>query len=135
MVTAFMTIDDGLSKILKIGLISIITLSVIGVVCYFTFSAENFFGIIISAVASFIAFIATLFSYYMIYRSKSPKKIKYVLLVYIGKIVFLGLVFYLMVNLDFINLMAFVLSFLVFFIVFFNIEIFLIYKKILFKDN
>ncbi len=130
-----MTIDNGLSKIIKIGLISIITISVIGVVCYFTFSVENFFGIIISAVASFIAFIATLFSYYMIYKSKSPKKIKYVLLVYIGKIVFLGLIFYLMTNLDFINLMAFVLSFLVFFIVFFNIEIFLIYKKILFKDN
>ena len=130
-----MTIDDGLSKIIKICIFSVIALSVIGVVCYFTFSANNFFAIIISGVASFIAFIATLFSYYMIYRSKSPKKIKYVFYVYIGKIVFLGLVFYLMMRLDFINLVAFVLSFLIFFIVFFNIEIFLIYKKILFKDN
>ncbi len=129
-----MTLNEDLSKIIKISIFSIIALLAIGVVSYFTFSASLTLAIVISGATAFIAFIATLFFYYMIYRGSSPSKIKYVLYVYIGKILFFVLVFYLMTNLKSINLMYFIISFLVFFIIFFNIEILLIYKKILFRN-
>ena len=56
---------------------------------------------------------------------------------YIGGILYhlgvFGAMFYLLVWLDIVNMMAFAISFVIFFTIFLNIEVFMIYKKLLFK--
>jgi hypothetical protein len=124
--------NKGLIKIRNISLISLFLLLIIGVVCYFFAPSEFSLAIILSELITFIFFIVTLFFYYKVTRSASPGKSKYVLIVFLGKLIVTGLVFYLVSRFSTINLLTFILSFLVFFTIFFNLEIFLIYKKVLF---
>jgi hypothetical protein len=49
--------------------------------------------------------------------------------------VFSGLVFFLIYKFGYINMFWLLISFLIFFTIFFNLEIFLIYKKVLFYRN
>ena len=128
-----MIINQDLVRIKKIAIFSMVSLFIIAIACYFVFPREFSFAVIISEVLAFIIFIFTLFFYYWLSRRKSLKMLKYVFLSFFGKIIFLGFVFYLMFILDFINLLTFAVSFIIFFTIFFNIEIFFIYKKLLFK--
>ena len=129
-----MIINQDLARIKKITICSVISLFIIAIACYFVFPREFSFAVIISEVLAFIIFIFILFFYWWLSRRKSLKMLKYVLISFFGKIIFLGFVFYLMFILDFINLLTFAVSFIIFFTIFFNIEIFFIYKKLLFKQ-
>jgi len=129
-----MIINQDLVRIKKIAIFSMVSLFIIAIACYFVFPQEFSFAVIISEVLAFIIFIFTLFFYYWLSRRKSLKMLKYVFFSFFGKIIFLGFVFYLMFILDFINLLTFAVSFIIFFTIFFNIEIFFIYKKLLFKQ-
>jgi hypothetical protein len=52
-----------------------------------------------------------------------------------AKLAAAGLVFFLIARFDYVNMIGFIFSFLILFTVFLNLEIFLIYKKILFSKN
>lgn len=124
-----------LARIKKISLISIAALFVIELVCFFITSKQIFLAILVSGALTFIFFIGTLFFYFKAYRNKSPNILKYILPIFIAKIGFAGLAFFLIYWFAYIDKLWFSISFLIFFTVFFNLEIFLIYKKVLFYRN
>jgi len=124
-----------LTRIKKISIISVAALFVIELVCFFITSRQIFLSILVSGVLTFIFFIGTLFFYFRAYRNKSPNILKYILPIFVAKIVFSGLVFFLIYKFDYINMFWLLISFLIFFTIFFNLEIFLIYKKVLFYRN
>ena len=125
--------NQDLIRIRNLSLYSILFLAIIGAISYFIFARDIFLAIIISEVVALIVFVVTLIIYYIINKSKSKNKIKYFICIYIGKIIFLAAVLFLISRFDSINLAAFALSFVILFTLFLNIEIFFIYKKILFK--
>ena len=124
-----------LTRIKKISIISLAALFVIEIISFFITSKQIFFSILISGMLTFIFFIGTLFFYFRAYRNKSPNILKYILPIFIAKIVFSGLAFFLIYRFDYINMLGFIISFVIFFTIFFNMEIFLIYKKVLFYRN
>lgn len=124
-----------LARVKKISIISITALFVIELVCFFITTRQIFLSILVSGALTFIFFIATLFFYFRAYRSKSPNILKYILPIFVAKIVFAGLVFFLIYWFAYINMFWLLISFLIFFTIFFNLEIFLIYKKVLFYRN
>jgi len=126
---------SDLARIKKISLLSTAALFVIELVCFFITSRQIFLSILVSGVLTLIFFIGTLFFYFRAYRNKSPNTLKYVLPIFMAKIVFAGLVFFLIYRFGYINMLGFIFSFLIFFTIFFNLEIFLIYKKVLFYGN
>jgi len=123
------------TKIIKTTFISAGALIILALACYFITAREVFFSIIISEAISFIYFVVSLFLYYVLSRINSERKKKYMLPVYVCKLVFIGGLFYLVTRFDFIDFKAFIISFLILFIIFLNIEVVLIYKKILFTSN
>ncbi|MCL4377959.1 MAG: hypothetical protein M1409_06215 [Actinobacteria bacterium] len=127
--------NQDLNKIKKIAFISLIFLFVIGIISFFITSLQIFLAIIIGEILTFIFFVGTLFLYSRVYNNGSPNKIRYILYTYAAKILLAGLVFFLIARFDYINLIGFTFSFLILFTVFFNLEIFLIYKKVLFNKN
>jgi hypothetical protein len=127
--------DQDLNKIKKISLISLLVLSIIGIVSFFLSSFQIFLAILISELLTFIFFIGTLFLYLKVYRSSAPNKLKYILYIFMAKLAAAGLVFFLIARFDYVNMIGFIFSFLILFTVFLNLEIFLIYKKILFSKN
>jgi len=127
--------EQDLNKIKKISLISLIILFIIGIISFFLSSFQIFLAILISEIITFIFFIGTLFLYLKVYRSSAPNKLKYILYIFIAKLAIAGLVFFLIARFDYVNMIGFIFSFLILFTVFLNLEIFLIYKKILFSKN
>ncbi len=127
--------DQDLNKIKKISLISLLVLSIIGIVSFFLSSFQIFLAILISELITYIFFIGTLFLYLKVYRSSAPNKLKYILYIFMAKLAVAGLVFFLIARFDYVNMIGFIFSFLILFTVFLNLEIFLIYKKILFSKN
>ena len=124
-----------LARIKKISLISIAALFLIELACFFITTRQIFLAILVSGVLTFIFFAGTLFFYFRAYMNKSPNILKYMLPIFIAKIVFSGLAFFLIYRFGYINMLGFIISFLIFFTIFFNMEIFLIYKKVLFYRN
>ena len=124
-----------LARIKKISIISLAALFVIELISFFITSRQIFLSILISGMLTFIFFIGTLFFYFRAYRNKSPNILKYILPIFAAKIAFSGLTFFLIYRFDYINMLGFLFSFLIFFTIFFNLEIFLIYKKVLFYRN
>jgi hypothetical protein len=127
--------DEDLNKIKKISLTSLLVLFIIGIVSFFLSSFQIFLAILISEIVTFIFFIGTLFLYLKAYRSSAPNKLKYILYIFIAKLAVAGLVFFLIARFDYVNMIGFIFSFLILFTIFLNLEIFLIYKKILFSKN
>jgi len=123
--------DRGLAKINKVVLISLAVLIVISLVIGFTLPVDVSTAVIIAATLTYISFAATLYSYYRISKSQSRSK-AYILLIFFGKMIFIALVFFLIYMFSPYDLLAFIFSFLAFFIIFLNIEIFLLYKRIIF---
>jgi hypothetical protein len=114
-----------LARIKKISIVSIAVLFIIELVCFFLTSRQIFLAILVSGVLTFIFFAGTLFFYFRAYRNKSPNILKYLLPIFVAKIVFSGLAFFLIYRFDYINMLGFLFSFLIFFTIFFNLEIFL----------
>lgn len=127
--------NNDLLKIQKIAIFSLISLSVIAAVSYFIFTKKVFLAITTGEFLAFITFIATLLFYYRLSRKKSSGMLKYVLPAFLVKIAFVGTIFYLIFRFDFMNSVVLGLVFIFFFTVFLNIEVILIYKKILFNQQ
>ncbi len=128
--------SQDLIKIRNVAIISSAVLTVTEILCFFFFNRTDFYGILLSGMLTFIFFLATLIFYMLAARSSQiQSKLKYLLVILIIKLVVSAVVFYLVYRSEYIGVLAFSFSFLVFFTVFFNLEIFMIYKKILFYRN
>jgi O-antigen/teichoic acid export membrane protein len=128
-----MTENQKLTSIRNISLYILAGLVLLALILYFTLSFEISIAIIISSFIAFMVFVSTLIFYRWVFRRGSMKAARFVILSFVLKIIFLGGIFYLVFWLDFVNIMAFIISFVVFFAIFLNIETFLIKKKLLFK--
>lgn len=120
----------GIKNILIYILIGLILLAIL---LYFLLTFEISIAIIISSFLAFIAFAATLVFYRWVLIKKVQNAAKYIILSFAAKIIFLGAVFYLIIWSDMANIIAFAISFIVFFTIFLYIEIFIIYKRLLLK--
>ena len=118
----------GIKNILIYILIGLILLAIL---LYFLLTIEISIAIIISSFLAFIAFVATLVFYRWVLLKKAQNAAKYIILSFAVKIIFLGAMFYLMIWLDMVNIIAFAISFIVFFTIFLYIGIFIIYKRLL----
>ena len=125
--------DRNFIRIRNIFLIILAILAAVYVAIYFTLPNDISMAIITGSLLAFILFAATLVYYRWIASRKMVKAARSVMISFIVKIVFFGAMFYLLIRLDIVNAMAFAISFVVFFTIFLNIEIFMIYKRILFK--
>lgn len=127
--------EQNLNRIRNISLITFAVLFVIELSCYFIFSVKDFYGILASGFLTFLFFIATLLFYLRAVKSQPQGKLKYLLAVFISKLIISAVAFYLVYRFDYINMLAFLFSFLIFFTLFFNLEIILIYRRFLFFKN
>jgi hypothetical protein len=125
--------DQKPAGIRNISIYILIGLMMMALILYFTLPFEISIAIIISSFLAFMIFALTLVFYRWISRRGSMNTVRFIMFSFIIKIVLLGAVFYLVFWLDFSNILAFAISFVVFFTIFLNIEIFLLYKKLLFK--
>ncbi|MCD4669806.1 MAG: hypothetical protein K8S14_05120, partial [Actinomycetia bacterium] len=125
--------DQDRTGIRNISIYIIIGLALLAVILYFLLPLEISAAIIISSFLAFIVFALTFAFYRWISRKGSMKAARLIMFSFIIKIIVLAAVFYLVFSLDFVNTLVFGVSFVVFFTIFLNLEIFLIYKKILFK--
>jgi len=121
------------TSIRNISIYIIIGLTLLAILLYFIFPFKISAAIIISSFLAFIVFALTFAFYRWISRKGSMRAARLIMFSFIIKIIVLAAVFYLVFSLDFVNTLAFGISFVVFFTIFLNLEIFLIYKKILFK--
>jgi hypothetical protein len=129
----YMVENQDRTRIRNISIYILIGLALLAVILYFMLPFKISVAIIISSFLAFIVFVSTLFFYRWISRKESMRVARFIMLSFIIKIIVLGATFYLILWLDFINTLAFGVSFVVFFTIFLNIEIFLMYKKLLFK--
>ena len=128
-----MTLDQDFIRIRNISLIIFLILAVLSVVVYFLFPQEISLAVIISSFLAFLVFIAALLYYRWVSRKSIQSVARSVLISFAVKIIFLGACFYLINRTDIVNGMVFAVSFVIFFTIFLNIEIFMIYKRLLFK--
>jgi len=127
--------NQDTAKIRRIGFISLGVLAITFIACFFIFERFEFFAILASGLLTFIFFIATLLFYLKAAKSKTQNKLKYILAILFLKIAAFALMFYFVYRFNFVNMMIYLFSFLIFFTIFFNLEIFLIYKRLLFHTN
>ncbi len=126
--------SSDLLKIGKITIFSLILLLAIAAISFFIFARNIFLAVTAAGFLAFITFIVTLFFYYWLNRRRSSAILKYILPAFFIKIIFVGAVFYLMFKLNFMNLIVLGLAFIIFFTIFLNIEVIIIYKKLLFRQ-
>ena len=125
--------DQKLTSIRNITIYILIGLATLALILYFTLPFEISIAIIISSFLAFMVFVFTFIFYGWISRRGSMNAARFILLSFVIKIIVIVAVFYLILWLDFVNTLAFAISFVVFFTIFLNLEIFLMYKKLLFK--
>ncbi len=126
----------NLNIISKTAIFLFVGLVVIAAVSYVIFGRSNipnFVSIILSAVISIVLFFISIVIYKMLAGKEFPAAGKYIFLNFFGKLVAIAAIFFLFTRIGYINLIYFFVSFAIFFTILLNIEIFLIYKKILFK--
>jgi hypothetical protein len=129
----------------KLNLLNKILISVFGsflfiiLISFLVFGKNNFnnFISIISGSAIAVAlFFISIFVYKILLNKNSSNTAKIVIFSYLAKVVFIALIFLLIVkfsNFNRVNFFYFFISFLIVYSVLLNIEIYMIYKKVLFK--
>lgn len=126
--------------IIRIRNIAIITFAVTAVIeaaCFFILRGRSwdFLGILISGLLTLIFFMATLAVYLKAAKANPQNKLKYLMIILFAKMVVAAAVFYIVGQFSEVNVMYLLVSFLIFFTIFLNLEIFLIYKRVLFYKN
>ena len=125
-----------LSTISLTGICLIAGFALITLAAYLIFGLKNlnnFTSIVIAEVLSFILFFTSIIIYRNLSKKEASAAVKFIVLSFLGKLVLIALVFFLFVKIGHINLLYFFISFVIFFTILLNIEIYLIYKKILFR--
>jgi hypothetical protein len=128
--------NQDIIRIRKIAIISFIAIIVIETACFFILrSIQDFLGILISGLLTFLFFMATLLVYLKAAKTQLQNKLKYLLIIFFAKMAVFAVLFYIIYRFDYVNMLYFLFSFLIFFTLFLNLEIFLIYKRMLFYKN
>jgi hypothetical protein len=115
---------------------SIISGSVLAVssLLFFFFSSFNLFlSFLMAAVLVYVMFVITVNVYKYIYRRQDMKALQLAVYVFYGKLVFLGIMFFVAVRFTPVNIIAFLIFFAILFIIFLGLEVFLLYRGRIFK--
>ena len=123
--------------ILKIFFYSFSGLALIAIAAYFLFGTENlnnYISIMTGASVSFLLFILSILVYRKISHGDITSMLKYVFISFFGKLILLSLLFFIFTRIHFINVRYLLFSFIIFFTIFLNIEVFLIYRKNIFSS-
>jgi hypothetical protein len=128
-------VNQDILRIRNVALISFSVLVVIQIICYFIFDLKGFLSILASGILTFLLFIGTLLVYTRIVKIQSKTTLSYLLIILLGKLIISAVAFYLVYRFNYLDMLYFLISYLIFFTVFFNIEIFLLYRKVLFYIN
>jgi len=123
--------------ILKIFFYSFSGLALIAIAAYFLFGTENlnnYISIMTGAAVSFLLFILSILVYRKISHGDITSMLKYVFISFFGKLILLSLLFFIFTRIHFINVRYLLFSFIIFFTIFLNIEVFLIYRKNIFSS-
>jgi len=94
---------------------------------------NNFISIIIAAAIAIALFYISIFIYKILFTKDPSTAIKIIIFSFLAKIIAIALIFFLFIKFSHINLIYFFVSFIVFFTILLNIEIYMIYRKVLFK--
>jgi hypothetical protein len=130
--------NQDIIRIRNIAIISFITTGVLETACFFVLRGNNlpgFWGIFISGLLTLFFFMATLLVYLKAANSQPQSKLKYLMFIFFAKMAVAAAVFYGVFRLQFADMRYLLISFLIFFTIFLNLEIFLIYKRMLFYKN
>ena len=127
--------NQDISRIRNVALISLAALVVVQIICYFVFDLKGFLSILASGILTYLLFIGTLLVYTRIVKIQTRTTLSYLLIVLLGKLIISTVAFYLIYRFNYLDMIYFLISYLIFFTVFFNIEIFLLYRKVLFYRN
>jgi hypothetical protein len=129
--------NQDISRIKKIAIITAAVTVAVEVVCFFILRTRplDFMGILISGLLTLLFFMATLLVYFKASKAQSQNKLKYLLFIFFAKIIVSAAVFFVIGKFAHVNIWYLLVSFLIFFTLFLNLEIFLIYKRMLFYKN
>lgn len=125
-----------LSFINKTGIILSGAFVLVSVVSYLISGKKNFnnfISIIIAAAIAIALFYISIFIYKILFTKDPSTAIKIIIFSFLAKIIAIALIFFLFIKFSHINLIYFFISFIVFFTILLNIEIYMIYRKVLFK--
>lgn len=125
-----------LNIITKAGIFSLAGFAAVAAASYFIFgqkSMSNFVSIVIAAALTLVLFFASITIYRLLAEKGSAFAVKLIFLSFFGKLIIIAVVFFLFVKISHVNPTYFFVSFVIFFTILLNIEIYLIYKKVLFK--
>jgi len=125
-----------LSIVSKAGIYLPAAMAVITAAAYLIFGLKNlnnFISIIIAEALVFILFFTSLLIYRILAEKEASAAAKFIFLSFFGKLVLIAVIFFLFSKIGYINLIYFFVSFVIFFTILLNVEIYLLYKKILFK--
>ena len=129
--------NQDISRIRNIAIISLIAIVGLEAACFFVLRGnfQGFLGILISGLLTLFFFMATLLVYLKAAKAQPQNKLKYLMMILFVKIAVSAVVFYIIGQFTNVNIMYLLISFLIFFTIFLNLEIFLIYKRMLFYKN
>ncbi|MCX6346615.1 MAG: hypothetical protein NTZ89_01525 [Actinobacteria bacterium] len=125
-----------LNIVIKTGIYLLTAMAVITTVDYIIFglkNIDNFISIVIAEALSFILFFASIIIYNILSGKEASTAVKFIVLSFMGKLLLIAGIFFLLIKTGSINLLYFFVSFVIFFTILLNVEIYLLYKKILFK--
>lgn len=125
-----------LNIVIKTGIYLLTAMAVITTIAYLIFGLKNinnFISIVIAEALSFILFFASIIIYKVLSEKEASNAVKFIVLSFIGKLVLIAGIFFLFIKTGYVNLIYFFVSFVIFFTMLLNVEIYLLYKKILFK--
>ncbi|MCL4385631.1 MAG: hypothetical protein M1479_10755 [Actinobacteria bacterium] len=125
-----------LSFINKTGIILSGAFVLVSIVSYLISGKKNFnnfISIIIAAAIAIALFYISIFIYKILFTKDPSTAIKIIIFSFLAKIIAIALIFFLFIKFSHINLIYFFISFVVFFTLLLNIEIYMIYRKVLFK--
>ena len=125
-----------LNIVIKTGIYLLTAMAVITTAAYIIFglkNIDNFISIVIAEALSFILFFASIIIYNVLSGKEASAAVKFIVLSFIGKLLLIAGIFFLLIKTESVNLLYFFVSFVIFFTILLNIEIYLLYKKILFK--
>jgi len=96
-------------------------------------SIPDFISVVLGSLTSFFLFAASIAIYRILYKKNTGAARQMIILSFFAKIAFIAIVFFIVSKAGYINKMYFFLSFIILFTILQNLEIFLIYKRVIFK--
>jgi peptidoglycan biosynthesis protein MviN/MurJ (putative lipid II flippase) len=126
--------NQDITRIRKIAVISFAVTVALEVAGFFVLrdNIRGFLGILISGLLTLLFFMATLAVYLKAANAQTQNKLKYLMVIFFAKMAVSAAVFYAVFRFHFADMRYLLISFLIFFTLFLNLEIFLIYKRMLF---